>query len=61
MSYHSTLFNEKEFRKYFTKKELEAMVLINIKGKPARKRGIEERDGVFIVYGSSFVARVAKK
>lgn len=59
MSYHGTIFSNKEFRKHFSKEELLRLQLINIVGKPARRRGISRRGNVFTVFGPDFVAKVA--
>ena len=63
MSYHSTIFTNKEFRKLFSEEELRNMQLISIRGKPAKTKGKvrKNRDGTLTVFGSDFVAKVAIK
>ena len=60
MSYHATVFENKDFRKYFSRDQLERLQLIHIKGRPAKKKNIVEWKGNFAtVFGSNFVAKVA--
>lgn len=62
MSYHSTIFTNKEIRNFFSEDELKRLVLITIKGKPARtKNKVVEKNGVITFYGSDFVAKMFLK
>ena len=60
MSYHSTIFKNKQLRKFFTREQLMNMTLINIKGKPAKTKNCikQNKDGTITVFGNDFVAKV---
>lgn len=62
MSYHSTVFTNKEIRKFFSEDDLKRLVLIDIKGRPARtKNKVVEKNGIITFYGTDFVAKMFLK
>jgi len=61
MSYHSNIFTNKEFRKFFTAEELHRLQLVHI-GPPCKLKGMAKRKGDTIkVFTSDFVATVVLK
>jgi len=57
--YHSTVYKNKELRQALLNHgiDLDKFVLANIKGKPAKRKGIvEQRDNQVKVFGSDFIA-----
>jgi len=61
MSYHSTVFTNKEIRKHFTREMLHRLQLVSISGKPARARGVKWDGYKVTVFGSDFVAKLVLK
>lgn len=62
MSYHSTIFTNKEIKRHFPAWMLSKLVLISIKGKPAKTKNLVKWNGnVATIFGQDFVAKVALK
>ena len=61
VSYHSTVFTNKEIRKHFTREMLHRLQLVSISGKPARARGLKWDGDKVTVFGSDFVAKLILK
>jgi hypothetical protein len=62
MSYHSTVFTNKEIRKHFSREMLHRLQLVSIIGKPAKTKNQVKWDGDKVtVFGSDFVAKLILK
>ena len=52
----------KGIRKFFSEDDLKRLVLIDIKGRPARtKNKVVEKNGIITFYGTDFVAKLFLK
>jgi hypothetical protein len=61
MSYHSTVFSNKEIRKHFTRDMLHRLQLVHIEGKSAKFKGVKWEGNKVKVFGSDFVATLVLK
>lgn len=62
MSYHSTVYTNKDIKKHFTEDQLKRLTLISITGKSAKtKNAVKWNGNIATVFGSGFVARLALK
>jgi DNA-directed RNA polymerase subunit H (RpoH/RPB5) len=61
VSYHSTLYTNKELKQLLSGYDLSKLQLIWIKGKPARTKGtVIQKGNVLKVFGSSFIAKIRR-